>query len=287
MIEPKTIRIKGDGIGIQAAEWSGDGATVLCVHGLTANCRSFDEPAKGISPPHRVLAVDLRGRGLSDKPDHGYSIEHHVRDLAAAAADLGLEDHFVMGHSLGAYIGLAYTAAHPERVRGLVLMDGGADLSPAQWLKVSAGIKPSIDRLGMVFPSFEDYLAQVKLAPFLHPWNETLENYFRYESEAAPGGGVRSRIDPRHIDEERGNLIALRPTDYYPRISCPVLILRAAEPIITGDDFVLPEEVLPAFLASLPQAKLVNMEGMNHYSLVLQPCPARDEALREFLLSAR
>ena len=283
MTQPKMRQVRGDGIKIQVAEWPGNHAQILCIHGLTASCRSFDAVAEGISPPHRVLAVDLRGRGLSDKPDSGYSLAHHSADLVAAASDLNLEQYFLMGHSLGAYIALAHAAGHPEQVEGIILLDGGADLTADQWAKVTAGIKPSLDRLGKSFPSFEAYIELAKQAPFMQPWNATAENYFRYESEETPDGRCRSRINPAHIEEERRNLLSLDPQKFYPTIKCPVLVLRATEPMITGDDFVLPEEALPAFQAALPQARLVNLKGVNHYSVVMQPCPQRDRAILDFL----
>jgi pimeloyl-ACP methyl ester carboxylesterase len=283
MTEPNMFQVRGNGVDIQLAEWPGDGAPILCIHGLTANCRSFDAVASGISPPHRLLAVDLRGRGLSDKPDSGYSWQHHCRDLAEVAANTGLKNFYLLGHSLGAYIALAYAAQHPDQVEGLVLVDGGANLTPEQWAKVTAGIKPSLDRLGKTFPSFEAYIELAKQAPFMQPWNEAAENYFRYESEQTPDGGRRSRIDPAHIEEERGNLLSLNPEEFYPSINCPVLILRATEPMVTGDDFVLPEAALPGFQAALPRARLVNLSGINHYSIVMQPCPRRDRAILDFL----
>jgi pimeloyl-ACP methyl ester carboxylesterase len=277
------FQVAGDGIRIQIAEWSGESTTVFCVHGLTANCRSFDAVAVGISPPQRVLAIDLRGRGLSDKPENGYSIAHHCRDISAVVSELGISDFCLMGHSLGAYIALAYAARHPQQIKGLILLDAGANLSAEQWQKIAAGIKPSLDRLGKTYASFEDYVAQIKQAPFMQPWSETLENYFRYESREVGEGGRRSRVDPAHIAEERSNLLLLELKRLYPEISCPVLILRATEPMITGDDFVLPDDALPEFLAALPQARLINLEGLNHFSLVMQPSAERDLAMLEFL----
>ena len=53
--------------------------------------------------------------------------------------------------------------------------------------------------------------------------------------------------------------------------------------MVTGDDFVLPEEALPGFQAALPRARLVNLPGINHYSIVMQPCPRRDRAILDFL----
>ncbi len=279
---PRMIRVKGDGITIQAAEWPGQGLPVLAVHGLTANCRSFDLLAQALAPAHRFLALDLRGRGLSDKPASGYSLDHHCRDIEAVLADLGIESAALMGHSLGAYICLGLAARRPDLVDRLILLDGGADLSPEEWAKVSAGIKPSLDRLGQTFPSFEDYIARIKQAPFLQPWNKVAEDYYRYESEEVEGG-VRSRIDPAHIAEERGNLLTLNPREFYPGIKCPVLILRATEGMLSEDDLVLPLGAARDLVSSLEQAELVDLPGINHFSLAFQPSPERDRALRRFM----
>ena len=283
MTPPNMVRAPGDGIEMQFAEWPGQNQTIFCLHGLTANCRSFDAIADGISPPHRVLAMDLRGRGLSDKPATGYSLDHHCRDLESAAANMGINKFFLMGHSLGAYITLAYAASHPEQVKGIILVDGGAVLTVEQWAKISAGIQPSIDRLGKVFPSFEEYTALIKQAPFMQPWNQTCVDYFKYESEELPDGGVKSRINPDNINEERGNLITLDINQYYPMIKCPVLVLRATKGMVMEDDLVLPDAAMPLLQAALPQARIINLEGINHYSIAFQPCEARDKALKKFL----
>ncbi len=282
MAQPKMIRARGDGIEIQLADWPGAGEPILAVHGLTANCRSFDLVAAGLEGAHRLLAMDLRGRGLSDKPAEGYSIEHHCRDIEALLAELGLDRITLMGHSLGAYIGLAMAARRPDLVARLILLDGGAQLSPEEWAKIAAGIKPSLDRLGRVFPSFAAYLELVKQAPYLKPWNQAMEDYFRYETETIEDG-VRSRIRPEAIAEERENLLTLDPSAFYPQVTCPVLILRATEGMLAGDDLVLPEGPTAELKKALPQARVVDFEGTNHFSLVLAPNARRDSAILEFM----
>ncbi|MFH1136968.1 MAG: alpha/beta hydrolase [Pseudomonadota bacterium] len=283
MKPPKMIRTKGDGIEIQFAEWPGEGQTVFCLHGLTANCRSFDAIAAGISPPHRVLAMDLRGRGLSDKPASGYSLDHHCRDLEAAARDLGVNSFYLMGHSLGAYVALAYAAGHPEQVKGIILVDGGAARTLEQWAKISAGIQPSVDRLGKDFPSFDAYVELIRKAPFMQPWNQTADDYFKYESEETPDGKIRSRINPANINEERGNLLTMDAAQYYPLIKSPVLILRAVQGMVMEDDLVLPREAMPAMRAALPQARVVDLPGINHYTIAFHSSEPRDQAILDFL----
>ncbi len=282
MTEPYMKKGRGDGVEIHLAVWEGKGRNVFCVHGLTANCRCWDGIAAFLSPRHRVLAMDLRGRGLSDKPSAGYSIDQHGRDIQSLLNHLGIERVTLMGHSLGASISLAYAAKHPDQVDRLVLIDGGAKLSPGQASKVFAGIKPSLDRLGQAFPTFEAYLENMKKAPFLQPWSPLLETYFRHEAEIFPGG-VRSRIQPAHIQEETLNLTRFEAEPLYPQIQCPALILRAPVGMLAKDDILLPEEAAAKMTREIPKAKRLDLPGTNHFSILFAPNAARDEGIREFL----
>jgi pimeloyl-ACP methyl ester carboxylesterase len=282
MPRPIMIKAKGDGIKIQLAVWKGKGKQILCVHGITANCRFWDCLASALAPHHRVMAMDLRGRGLSDKPRTGYSIRHHCKDILALMNDQGLERPVLMGHSLGAFISLVFAAQYPQRVGQLILVDGGGKLTKAQMANVFAGIKPSLDRLGKVFPSIKAYLSQMKQAPYLQTWNSYMETYFRYEVEKVKGG-VRSRVHPKPIEEEAKNLGKVDPRKFYKRVKAPTLILRAMKGMLAEDDLLLPEGVAERMVREIPKARRVDLEGTNHYSILFQPNERRDQAILKFL----
>ena len=282
MSTPTMIKAKGDGVKIQLAIWEGKRKQILCVHGITANCRFWDCLASALALHHRVIAMDLRGRGLSDKPPKGYSIEHHCKDILALMNDQSLERPVLMGHSLGAFISLVFAAQYPERVDCLILVDGGGKLSETQMAKVFAGIKPSLDRLGQIFPSLETYLSLMKQAPYLQPWNSYMETYFRYEIEKADGG-IRSRVHPRHIEEEASNLKKVDSRIFFKKVRVPTLILRATKGMMAEDDLLLPEDVVTQMVHEIPNAKRVDVEGANHYSILFQPNTKRDQAILDFL----
>lgn len=282
MTEPIMKRSVGDGVEIQLAQWEGEEKAIFCIHGITANCRCWDVIAGALSPSHRVLAMDLRGRGLSGAPSTGYSMEHHCRDILAVLDDLGLERVVLMGHSLGAFISLMFGAEYPDRVDRIILVDGGGKLSEDQLVKVFAGIKPSLDRLGKVFPSFEAYLDLMKEAPFLKNWSQALETYYQYEIEEV-SEGVRTRIKPGHIEEEAVNLRKVDISQVYGEISCPVLILRATEGMLARDDLLLPEDVTERMVKEIANARRFDVKGANHYTIVFQPNEERDRAIRQFL----
>ena len=282
MSEPTMIKAKGDGVGIALAVWEGEGNDMFCIHGLSANCRCWDRIVSGLGPESRVLAMDLRGRGLSDKPPTGYSIDHHVGDVLAVLKDRGLATITLMGHSLGAYVSLAFAARYPSLVKKVILVDGGGDLSDSRWDRIEAAIKPSVDRLGQVFPSYEDYTAPLKLAPFLKPWTGFLDTYFRYEIEEV-SGGVRARTPAGPIREEVRNIRRFDASLMYPKIGCPVLILRATEGILSKEDMVLPADSADRMVREIKCAKSVDLPGTNHYSILFGENEIRDRAILAFL----
>ncbi|MCP4669451.1 MAG: alpha/beta hydrolase, partial [Deltaproteobacteria bacterium] len=67
MADPVMKQARGDGVTLQLAVWEGTKRELVCVHGLTANCRCWDRIVAALEPACRVTAMDLRGRGLSDK----------------------------------------------------------------------------------------------------------------------------------------------------------------------------------------------------------------------------
>jgi pimeloyl-ACP methyl ester carboxylesterase len=286
MTEPLMKKVKGDGVKINLAVWEGTGKPILCVHGITANCRCWDVLASTLAPEYQVMAMDLRGRGRSDKPDRGYSLDHHIRDIYCLLDDLDMEQVVIMGHSLGAFIGLAFAAQYPDRIGGLILVDGGGDLSKEQMDKVFIGIKPALDRLEMVFPSEEAYLKKMSEPPYIQPWSPAIETYYRYEIEPTEGG-VHTNIHPTHIQEEAGNIREVACASFYSKVKCDVLILRAPNGLLSKEDILLPQEVIEKMMAEIHNAKRFDVERVNHYGIVFQPHAKRDQAIREFLEAHR
>jgi len=109
-----------------------------------------------------------------------------------------------------------------------------------------------------------------------------METYFRYEVEEVQGG-LRSRVHPKQIEEEVQNLGKVDSSQFYKKVTSPTLILRATKGSLSQDDLVLPEEVAERMVLEIPKAKRVDLEGMNHYSILFQPNKKRDQVILEFL----
>jgi pimeloyl-ACP methyl ester carboxylesterase len=252
----------------------------VAIHGLTSNHTAWYPIAGVLAGRQRLIAHDLRGRGDSEKPEKGYSLAEHSADVLGLLDHFGLERAVVMGHSLGAHIGVHFASHHPARVAKLVLVDGGLDVRA----EVFDSIAPSVNRLGVEFPSVEMFLAIVQTLPmFAGRWNEHLARHFTYDVEPGPGGGVRSKVAKHAIEEEVANLERTRLWAWHHRIAAPTLLLRAPDGLLAADDCLMTQEEAEAMAHAIPDCRLVVVPGTNHYTILLGDDPLVRRELAAFL----
>ena len=136
--------VERDGVKLAYAEaGQGDPAVVL-VHGMACDRSHLRLQMQHLEFRHRVVAVDLRGHGESDKPPGPYTAEVFGDDLCHLFDHLGLDRPVLVGHSLGGSISLALAAARPERLSGLILLDSGIRSPDAK----AAELQPFYRELG-------------------------------------------------------------------------------------------------------------------------------------------
>ncbi len=103
---------------------------VLLIHGLSANARSWSLLSSRLPPDVMSISVDLRGRGGSFFLDGPWGVANHAHDLGRLLDSLGVAQRLlVVGHSMGAFVATTFALLYPDRVRGLVLVEGGVELS--------------------------------------------------------------------------------------------------------------------------------------------------------------
>jgi pimeloyl-ACP methyl ester carboxylesterase len=107
----------------QHAVIGGDGPPLLLVHGWPETWYGWRLLMPALARDYEVIAVDQRGRGLSDKPTGGYDTGTLADDLAALMDALGHERFAVVGHDTGFAISYALAADHPDRVERVALAD--------------------------------------------------------------------------------------------------------------------------------------------------------------------
>lgn len=199
---------------------------ILLIHGLASAARIWDLIAPLLARRgFRVVALDQRGHGESDKPDHGYTFEEIVADDHAVAAALGLERPIVVGHSWGGGVVLNYAATYPEDVQAIVLVDGGF---------TQMGQRPGWTRERMLKelapPQFagtpaEVFLTYPRRGPLAQVWSPQLEDIFLHIVELRADGTVAPRLSlANHLQI----LEAMwdQPTlALYDRVNCPILLV--------------------------------------------------------------
>jgi pimeloyl-[acyl-carrier protein] methyl ester esterase len=98
--------------------------TVIFVHGLMMTHDVWKAQVEFFSKDFRVVSLDLRGFGKSDKPETPYTFEIFTGDILALIKELELEKPALVGWSMGASIGIVYAAKYPETLSRVVLVDG-------------------------------------------------------------------------------------------------------------------------------------------------------------------
>lgn len=258
--------VQANGIRLHFLDYGSSGPTLLLMPGLTANARAFDGlVSAGLVPAVRLLALDLRGRGLSDKPETGYSLAEHAADVIGLLDSLGIDDVVLGGHSYGGLLGFYLAAHYPDRVIKLVVIDAAAEMHP----DTRRLIQPAIDRLGKPVPSWENYLAAVKVMPcFYRWWDPAIESYFRADVETLADGQVVSRSSPAAITEAVEHVLAEAWREQLPRIRQPTLLLNATGGYgLPGAPPLLPREQAQETVAALPQGRYVEVPG-NHITML-------------------
>lgn len=269
---------------LHVIEWGGQGEPVIFLHGLTANAYCFQSFADDLAKDHRVLAYDLRGRGESAKPSTGYSISTHAEDLLHLLDALKLEQPIIAGHSLGAFIALCFAAHHPERLRKLILLDGGAPLPWSSPEGQPAWLTASISRLGLPVPSFEEYVSRLKMAPFLgSAWNDYLDLYVEHDVQRFADGSVAARALREAIMEEGLRFGEFDPVQAWPRVRIPTLLLRAGQQMFFEHDQLLSPQDADQMREAIADCHYAEFPTLNHYTLVFGQQSGPAQAIREFI----
>ncbi|HQR10878.1 MAG TPA: alpha/beta hydrolase [Casimicrobiaceae bacterium] len=247
-------------------EW-GDAANLrvaICVHGVGRNGRDFDVVAEALAPTHRVLAVDMPGRGNSDwlSDPNDYVFPTYLTTLTALLARSGAEDVDWIGTSMGGLLGMVVAAQPKSPIRRLVINDVGPEIEPAALARIGSyfGKDPTFAS----FPEIEAYLREISA-----PFGALSDRQWEFITRT----NVRQRRDGRWgIVYDPGIAIPFRnspaPPDLWPvwdAIACPTLVLRGAE------SDLLSRQVAVRMSERGPKPRIVEIAGVGHAPMLLDP----------------
>lgn len=125
-------QLRRDGVDLFYDEAAGGDPPILLVHGWCCDHTYFAPQFEGYAARgHRVVAVDLRGHGQSDKPDGSYAMGVFADDLAWICDQIGLEKPVVIGHSMGGIVGFDLAARYTTLPSAVVMLDAAIVLPSA------------------------------------------------------------------------------------------------------------------------------------------------------------
>jgi pimeloyl-ACP methyl ester carboxylesterase len=136
-------QLNRDGVALYYEEAGAGDPPIVLVHGWTCDHTYFAPQFEHFAGKHRVVSVDLRGHGQSDKPQQDYTMAAFSDDIAWLCDQLGVRQPVIIGHSMGGVIALDVAARFPELPSAVVLSDAPV-LPPAALVD---GVRPLMEAL--------------------------------------------------------------------------------------------------------------------------------------------
>ena len=249
-------------------EWGArDNANVVvCVHGIGRNGRDFDVLGEALAPTHRVLAIDMPGRGASEwlRDPMDYVTPIYLGTLTALIAASGADQVAWVGTSMGALLGMIAAAQPQTPVGRLVVNDAGPLIEPAALARIAQyfGTDPSF----ATYDELEAYIRTIS-APFGPltdaQWAHVARTNARQRADGTWGVGY----DPAIAVPFRAQPAGANLWPIWDAIRCPTLVLRGEH------SDLLSRATAQAMAERGPRARIVEVAGVGHAPMLL----ARDQ----------
>lgn len=244
-----------DGMAIAYQTWGSGPATVVAVPPLAQNIElTWERPEycaffSRLGSFARVLHFDKRGTGASDRTDRMPTVDQRVEDLVAVMDAAGIDRAHVLGISEGGPVTVALAATYPDRVASLALFGSGARIVGDETEEERAarrnGFRYFRERWGTEESITLDLFApSIAGDPGYRAWEP------RYERQSATPAAIGQVLDMIDVVDVRPLLGS---------VSAPTLILHRR------DDRVVPVDRARETAALLPQARLVELDGADHF----------------------
>lgn len=227
-------------------EQEGQGTDLILIHGLGMSLRDWDNCTPDLAKRHRVLRIDVRGFGESDKPPGPYSPQLFARDLAGVVYASQITRAHVAGISMGGVIAQRLALDFPDLVRSLTLMSTSSEVNAqaqAAWEELATGV----EQRG--FAAAEGMADRLHAASFTKAYPERVQNRQR----------LTAANDPHAFAAAARAVSAFNWTADLRRIQVPALILQGLEDVLT------PPGGAVKMNRALPHSRLLMIPECGHF----------------------
>ncbi|MHC5391113.1 2-succinyl-6-hydroxy-2,4-cyclohexadiene-1-carboxylate synthase [Listeria welshimeri] len=241
---------------------NGEKPVLLMLHGFTGSNKTFQESITHLEKHFSIVAPDLLGHGKTDSPDEiaRYSIERIVEDLVTILQELKIMQCFVLGYSMGGRVATAFASAHPEMVRGLILVSSSPGLAQKdlQESRVQADnrLADMLETEGII--SFVDYWEKLALFASQEVLSDELKKRIRLERLAQNPNGLAMSL--------RGMGTGKQPSywNHLADFTFPVLLMTGS----LDEKF---EKIAQEMQQLLPNSTHVTVQNAGHAVYLEQP----------------
>lgn len=241
---------------------NGEKPVLLMLHGFTGSNKTFQESITHLEEHFSIVAPDLLGHGKTDSPDEitRYSIERIVDDLVTILQELKIMQCFVLGYSMGGRVATAFASAHPEMVRGLILVSSSPGLAQKdlQESRVQADnrLADMLETEGI--RSFVDYWEKLALFASQEVLSDELKKRIRLERLAQNPNGLAMSL--------RGMGTGKQPSywNHLADFTVPVLLMTGS----LDEKF---EKIAQEMQQLLPNSTHVTVQNAGHAVYLEQP----------------
>ena len=238
-------------------EWGDPAAPpIVLLHGGHQSAHSWDLVSLHLARKYRVLALDQRGHGDSEwARDVEYSNREMALDALAFMDAMALERPILIGHSMGGRNSLLLTKQAPGRLRALVIVDVGPEVSDRGRAAIAGFVQENQE-----FENLEQFVANVRKYDPYRPL-EHIERTVKYNMLQRADGKFVSKCDsnPRRLGIVRGGGPLDNITlDDARGFDLPVLLIRGEK------SNILAEDAAERFRDALPNGRLVTVPNCGH-----------------------
>ena len=264
-----------DGLSLYARDYAPTGGAaklpVIAIHGLTRNAADFEAIAPLIAQSgRRVLAIDVRGRGRSDRaPDPmTYQPATYAQDVLALMQQAGIERAVFLGTSMGGLITMALAAIRSKVIAGAIINDVGPEVAKEGLMRIAAYSGQPVDTPG--WAEAAAYARKINAVAFPHytdaDWDAFARRIFRVGTEGAPVLDYDPDIAvPIRAAGARALVPNLWPMFGKLTRGRPVLLVRGA------NSDLLSEEIAAKMRKRAPKMDFVEVPGVGHAPMLDEP----------------
>ena len=244
------------GIRLRLLDFGGPGSPILILHGLAGRASEWSEVASDLSGRHRVVALDIRGHGGSDKPDD-LARRSFAADAVGVLEMLELGPVCLLGHSFGGDIALMVAATRPDLLSSLVVVEAAPHLDPETKAAIAAWFRSWPD----VFESPDQARSFFTEAELQHPelWLDGLRR-------------TDQGFEPDFRPDDMASILERAQEEFWhllPDIKAPTLL-------ITGEAGLVSTEDADRMIRTIPHARHDVMAGAGHNVHLDDPAACRD-----------